>query len=82
MAFFFDDHRLTKVKITKTITATAALVRLFGNHAEAQADLSMAIDGRQILCWCRAWTVLPTALYGLSLQIFGYFSTGKHLASF
>ena len=28
------------------MTATAALACLFGNHAEAQADLSMAINGR------------------------------------
>ena len=25
-------------------------------------------------------TVLPTALYGLAMQILGYFSTGKHWA--
>ena len=43
---FFGDHCLTEEKITKTITATAALAGLFGNHAEAQADLSMAINGR------------------------------------
>ena len=46
MTFFFEDHRFTEGKITKTITATAVLARLFGKHAKAQADLSIAIDGR------------------------------------
>ena len=46
MTFFSGDHRLTEGKLTKTITATAALACSFGDHAEAQADLSMAIDGR------------------------------------
>ena len=43
---FFGDHRFTEGKITKTITATAALKSLFGNHAKSQADLFMAINGR------------------------------------
>ena len=46
MTFFFGDHHLTGGKIAKTIRATAAWASLFGNHAEAQTDLSMAIDGR------------------------------------
>ena len=44
--FFFEITVSRKEKISKTITATAALVHLFGNHAEAQTDLSKAIDGR------------------------------------
>ena len=44
--FFFRDHRFTKRRISKTITATAALACLFENHAKAQADLTIAIDGR------------------------------------
>ena len=46
MTFLFGDYRLTKGKVTKTITATASLACFFGNHGEAQADLTMAIDGR------------------------------------
>ena len=46
MIFFFGDHRLTEEKITKTITVTAGLACFFGNHGEAQTDLSMTIDGR------------------------------------
>ena len=46
MTFFSGDHCLTEGKITKTIEATAALACFFGNHAEAQAIMSMAIDGK------------------------------------
>ena len=44
--FYFVDHCLTEGKISKTITAAAALACFVGNHAEAQDDLPMAIDGR------------------------------------
>ena len=46
MTFFFWRSSSHRRKITKTITATAALACFFENNAEAQADLSMAIDGR------------------------------------
>ena len=41
----FGDHRLTEEKIAKTFTATVVLARIFENHAGAQADLCMAMDG-------------------------------------
>ena len=75
--FFFGDYFLAEGNITKTITATAALACFFGSHAQAQADLSMTVDGKPHTVLSRAWTVLPTAPYGLTLQIFGSFLTGK-----
>ena len=46
MTFFFSETTVSPKEIINTITATAGLACIFGNHAEAQADLSMAIDGR------------------------------------
>ena len=40
----------------------------------------MAIDRKPNTVLMPGRTVLPTALYGLTMQILGYFSTGKHWA--
>ena len=75
MTYFLE---ITQGKITKTIMATvAALACFFGNHAEAQADLSVAIDGRLNTVLMPGLGYSPTTIYGLTLQILGCFSTGK-----
>ena len=47
MTFFsFGDYLLAEENITKTITQQQRWPIFFGSRAQAQADLSMAIDGK------------------------------------
>ena len=81
MTFLCEDYRLTEGKITKTIMTAVALASFFGNHAEAPADLSMAINGRPNTVLIPGLDCFPNSTVWTNFtnfqKIFGYFSTGK-----